>query len=52
MKELLLASTVLSGAFIFSSAANAAPCVVNANGTFTVNTAIIKTDVLYHLSKI
>lgn len=37
MKELLLASTVLSGAFIFSSAANAAPCVVNANGTFTVN---------------
>ncbi len=37
MKELLLASTVLSGAFIFSSAANAAPCVANANGTFTVN---------------
>lgn len=33
MKELLLASTVLSGAFIFSSAANAAPCVANVNGT-------------------
>ncbi|HWD13459.1 hypothetical protein P8H26_05175 [Pseudochrobactrum sp. sp1633] len=37
MKELLFASTVLSSAFIFSSAANAAPCVANANGTFTVN---------------
>ncbi len=33
MKELLLASTILSGAFIFISAANAVPCVVNANGT-------------------